>query len=180
MELMTGEPPSATDRAERDTVLWSLTHMDLMTVSSACPTLLSNINAILAQRLARTNRHVGPAHRAETVWLALDENPSSPLEHSLAFHIAESLAVRSRKRVLLIDLSEHGAPLATRFATQSDQLRPSLLECVRDPGSLRKHQAPTVTSDRRHYPAITTLLPISARQGAFAGCESGDFDLHSF
>src|SRR5215469_2275107 len=96
MELMTGEPPSATVRAERDTMLWSLTHRDLMTVSSACPTLLSNINAILAQRLARTNRHVGPAYTAETVWLALDENPGSPLEHSLAFHIAESLAVRSR------------------------------------------------------------------------------------
>src|SRR5258708_2023510 len=98
MELMTGEPPSATVRAERDTVLWSLTHMDLMTVSSACPTLLSNINAILAQRLARTNRHVGPAHRPETVWLALDENPRSPLEHSLGFHIAEPLGARRRQR----------------------------------------------------------------------------------
>lgn len=179
MELMTGEPPSATVRAERDTMLWSLTHRDLMTLSSACPTLLSNINAILAQRLARTNRHVGPAHRGETVWLALDENPGSPLEHSLAFHIAEALAVRSRKRVLLIDLSEHGALIAPRFATQSDQLRPSLLECVRDPGSLHRHRAPTVTSDSRHYPAITTLFPISARQGAFEVSESGDFDLHS-
>jgi CRP-like cAMP-binding protein len=78
MELITGEPPSATVRAERDTVLWS--------------------------------------------------------------------------------------PLAPRFATQNDQLRPSLLECARDSGSLRRHWAPTVTSASRHYAALTTLFPISARQ----------------
>jgi len=179
MSLITGDPPNATVRAERDTVLWSLTHLDFMASISACPTLLSNINVILAQRLARMNRHIGPAHRAETIWLALVENPGSPLERSLAFHIADALAVRSRKRVLLIDLSEHDALLAPHFATHSDQLRPSLLECARDPGSLHRHQAPTVTSDSRHYPAITTLLPNSTRQGALGVSEPGDFDIRS-
>src|SRR5881275_1440806 len=179
MSLITGDPPSATVRAERDSLLWSLTHLDFMTLISACPTLLSNINAILVQRLARMNRRVGPAHTVETVWLSLVENPAAPLEHSLAFHIADALAVRSRKRVLLIDMGEQDAMLAAHFATHSGQMRPSLLECARDPGSLSKHQAPTVMTDGRHYPAITTLLPISTGQIASGVSESGDFDIRS-
>jgi CRP-like cAMP-binding protein len=112
MSLITGDPPSATVRAERDAVLWSLTHLDFMVLISTCPTLLSSINAILAQRLVRMNRHIGPAHTAETVWLALVENPGAPREHSLAFHIADALALRSRKRVLLIDMGEQDRLLA--------------------------------------------------------------------
>ncbi|HAE82897.1 MAG TPA: hypothetical protein DCK85_05875 [Ktedonobacter sp.] len=177
MSLITGDPPSATVRAERDTVLWSLTHLDFMTMISACPTLLSNINAILAQRLARMNQHIGPAHTAETLWLALVENPGTPLERSLAFHIAHALVGRSRKRVLLVDMGEQDALLAAHFATHRDQLRPSLLECAQDPGSLRKHESPTVTSEGRRYPAITTLLPMSTRQ--FGVSEPGDFDMPS-
>ncbi|MFL5655310.1 MAG: patatin-like phospholipase family protein [Ktedonobacteraceae bacterium] len=178
MSLITGDPPSATVRAERDSVLWSLTHLDFMALISACPTLLSNINAILAQRLARMNRHIGPAHTAEKVWLALVEKTGAPLERSLAFHIADALALRSRKRVLLVDMGEQDALLASHFATHSDQVRPSLLECARDPASLRKHQAPTVTSADRHYPAITTLLALSTPQVG-GGSESGDFDIRS-
>ena len=178
MSLITGDPPSATVRAERDSVLWSLTHLDFMTLIGACPTLLSNINAILAQRLARMNRHIGPAQTAEKVWLALVEKTGAPLERSLAFHIADALALRSRKRVLLIDMAEQDALLASHFATHSDQVRPSLLECARDPASLRKHQAPTVTSAGRHYPAITTLLALSTPQVGGVS-ESGDFDIRS-
>src|SRR5712692_2702594 len=177
MSLITGDPPSATVRAERDTVLWSLTHLDFMTIISACPTLLSNINAILARRLARMNQHIGPTHTAETLWLALVENPGAPLQRSLAFHIAHALVGRSRKRVLLVDMGEQNALLAAHFATHSDQLRPSLLECAQDPASLRKHDSPTVTSAGRHYPAITTLLPMSTRQ--FGVREPGDFDMRS-
>lgn len=179
MSLITGDLPSATVRAERDTILWSLARVDFIALSRAYPALLNNVNAILAQRLARMNRHLGPAHRAEKIWLAFVENSGSPLERSLAFHIAEALAVRSRKRVLLVDLGEPDAPVAARFATNSGQLRPSLLECAREAGLLRRHLAPTVTSDGRHYPAITTLLPISTPQGAFEASEVGDFDMHS-
>jgi NTE family protein len=178
MSLITGDPPSATVRAERDSVLWSLTHLDFMTLISACPTLLSNINAILVQRLARMNRHIGPAHTAEKVWLALVEKTGAPLERSLAFHIADALALRSRKRVLLVDMAEQDALLASHFATHSDQVRPSLLECARDPASLRKHQAPTVTAAGRHYPAITTLLALSTPQVGGVS-ESSDFDIRS-
>ncbi len=164
MSLITGDPPIATVRAERDTVLWSLTHLDFMVLISACPTLLSNINAILAQRLARMNQRIGSAHTAETIWLAFIENPGTPLVRSLAFHIADALAIRSRKRVLLIDMGEQEELLASHFATHKSQMRPGLLECARDAGSLRKHLAPVVTDDGRYYPAITTLLPLSGRQ----------------
>ena len=133
----------------------------------------------LTQRLARVSQHLAPAHRAETVWLALIENPGNPLERSLTFHIAEALAVRSCKRVLLVDASEPDGLVAARFATCSDQLRPSLFECACDPGSLHRHQAPTVTSDGQHYPAITTLLPITTRQGGFGVRGSDDFDIYS-
>lgn len=133
----------------------------------------------LAQPLARVSRHLDPAHRDEKVWLALVENPGNPLERSLTFHIAEALAVRSRKRVLLVDVTEPDGLVAARFATSSDQLRPSLFECACDPGSLHRHQAPTVTSDGRRYPAITTLLPVSIPQGGIGVRGSGDFDIHS-
>ena len=179
MEIITGNPSSATVRAERDTVLWSLTHSDFMTLSRACPTLLSNMNAILAQRLAHMNQRVDSAYTAETIWLALVENPGAPLEHSLAFHIADALAVRSSKRVLLIDMGEQDRLLAPHFATHQAQLRPSLLECARDAGSLRQHQASVVEAPGRCFPAITTLLPLSTRQATFGGSETGDFDFSS-
>jgi len=179
MSLITGDPPSASIRAERDTVLWSLTHLDFMALISACPTLLRNINVILVQRLARLNQQLGPADAAETVWLAFVEDPGAPLERSLAFHIAAALAVRSRRRVLLVEMAEQEAVLASRFAIHSGQLRPSLLECARDAASLRKHQAPTVTSDRQHYPAITALLPVGS-VGLIAPLDTpADFDIHS-
>src|SRR5690349_14170971 len=119
------------------------------------PQSKSNFNTTLAHM----NQHIRPAHTAETIWLALVENPDAPLEYSLPFHIADALATRSHKRVLLVDMSGQAAMLAPHFAVYSDQLRPSLFECACDHSALRKHQAPTVTLDGRHYPAIATLLP---------------------
>src|SRR5438477_6253289 len=57
-------------------------------------------------------------------------------------------------------------------------MRNSLLDIASDPASLRKHQAPTVTSDGRYYPAITTLLALSTPQVGGVS-ESGDFDIRS-
>lgn len=179
MSLITGEPPSASIRADRDTLLWSLTHLDFMALISTCPTLLRNINVILAQRLARLNQQLGPAPTSETVWLAFVEDAGTPMERSLAFHIAEALAGRSRRRVLLVEMAEQEAVLASHFATHSGQLRPSLLECARDPASLRKHQAATVTSRGQHYPAITALLPVGSGGLIAPLGTSTDFDIHS-
>src|SRR5205807_1550124 len=73
MSLITGEPPTATIRAEQDTTLWSLPQADFMTLMGSCPTLLQNINAILSRRLARTNQQILADSTAEWVWLALTD-----------------------------------------------------------------------------------------------------------
>src|SRR5215467_15347129 len=101
MSLITGEPPSATVRAEQNTALWLLTQTDFLTLIGACPTLLQNINRILSQRLAQTNQQILANHSAERVWLALADNPDAPLELSLVAHIADAMAVRSHKRILV-------------------------------------------------------------------------------
>ncbi|HLX41005.1 MAG TPA: cyclic nucleotide-binding and patatin-like phospholipase domain-containing protein [Ktedonobacteraceae bacterium] len=166
MSLITGDPPSATVRAERDTVLWSLTHRDFMNLISMCPTLLHNMNTILTRRLVRMNHYIPSLQTAEKVWLALVETPNNPLERSLARHIADALAVRSRKRVLLIDMSEQDAAENLLYATYGGQLRPGLLECARDRNMLQYHRAPTVTPDGWYYPAITTLRTPSAHESS--------------
>src|SRR5260370_34921098 len=58
MSLITGEPPSATVRADEDISVWALPEADFLTLIRTCPTLLQNINAILSRRLARTNRKI--------------------------------------------------------------------------------------------------------------------------
>lgn len=167
MSLITGDPPGATIRAERNTVLWSLTHQDFIYLLSTCPTLLHNINAILSQRLTRMNLHIPALRTAEKVLLSLIETPNNALERSLALHIADALAVRSCKRVLLIDMSEQNEENCLHFAHYDGQLRPGLLECTHDRSLLQKHRVPTVTSAGRYYSAITTLqLPLASLDSA--------------
>src|SRR5436309_8602782 len=84
MSLITGQPPSATVRAEQDTMLWALPQTDFLTLIGSCPTLLQNINAILSLRLARTNQQILSNYVAERVWLSLVDNRDAPLERSLA------------------------------------------------------------------------------------------------
>src|SRR5581483_9201731 len=98
MSLITGEPPSATVRAEQDVSLWALPQADFLALIGTCPTLLRNINAILVLRLNRTNRQILVNHATELVWLSLLDDAAQPLERSLSLHIADALAVRSQKR----------------------------------------------------------------------------------
>ena len=157
MSLITGEPPTATVRAEQDTTLWSLTQTDFLTLIGACPTLLQNINRILSQRLAQTNQQILANHTAERVWLALADNPEAPLERSLVAHIADAMAVRSHKRILVFELCGHDQALGRHFATYEQQVRPSLLECLHDRTLLQMHHAPTATADGQHYPVYAPL-----------------------
>ncbi len=157
MSLITGEPPTATVRAEQDTMLWSLTQTDFLTLIGACPTLLQNINHILSLRLAQTNQQILANHAAERVWLALLDNPDAPLERSLVPHIADAMAVRSHKRILVLELCGHDQALGTRFAIHERQVRPSLLECLQDRSLLQTHHAPTSTADAQYYPAYAAL-----------------------
>ncbi len=162
MSLITGELPSATVRAEEDTQLWALPQTDFLTLVGSCPTLLHNINTILSLRLARTNEQIILDHTAERIWLSVLETVS-PLEYSLAWHIASSLATRSHKRVLLLECcNTQSKTLGSRYATYPEQLRPSLAACMRDHSLLRIHRATTVNDDGAYYPAFCTLTELDA------------------
>ncbi len=156
MSLITGEPPTATVRAEQDTTLWSLTQADFLTLIGACPTLLQNINRILSQRLAQTNQHILASHVAEQIWLSIIDNPDALLERSLAVHIADALAACSHKRVLVFELCEQDQALGPHFAQYEQQVRPAFFACLHDRSLLQAHHAPT-TSGGQYYPAYAAL-----------------------
>jgi NTE family protein len=161
MSLLTGEPPSATVRAEQDTQLWAMHQADFLALLATCPTLTRNINTILSLRLARANRQIMLNRSAERIWLAcldVDRDGTHP-ERSLAPHIADALAARSQKRVLLLEICPREAAVGPHFALHAEQLRPSLLECAQDHTLLAAHRAPTVTSAGQHFAALASLAP---------------------
>ncbi len=161
MSLITGELPSATVRADEDISLWALPQADFLSLIGTCPTLLQNINAILSLRLARTNQQILSNSTAERVWLSLVVNPGAPLEQSIALHIADALAARSHKRVLMLEACGQEQAIVPRFAAQPNQLRPALLECARDHSLLQAHRAPTVTPQDQYYPALAAFAATS-------------------
>ena len=158
VSLLTGESPAATVRAEEDTTVWSLTQADFLALIEAYPTLLRNINRILSLRLARTNRQLLSTKRAERVWLAFVDTPGSLLERSLAMHIAQALAERSRKRVLLLELCSSDQAVGPHFAAHADQVRPGVLACTQNNDLLQKHKAPTVTAKGQHFAALAAFI----------------------
>jgi NTE family protein len=157
MSLITGELPTATIRAEQDVMLWSLTQMDFLALIGTCPTLLQNINAILARRLARVNEHLLSRATAEGIMLMLIDAEDTPVRRSLSFHIADALAMRTGKRVLLLELCARDEAIGLHFATNADQVRPSLLECTRNHTSIEVHRGPTPTSDGQSVSALAVL-----------------------
>src|SRR5579884_2780435 len=164
MSLITGEPPSATIRAEQDTSLWSLAQTDFLQLVGECPTLLKNINSILSQRLARANQHLLARHSAERIWLPIFDASNGNLERSLAFHVAAALARRSQRRVLLLELCEEDEASGPHFATYEGQIRPSLQECARDSSRLQKHRASNGTDNGIYYPALAALGTTQAEE----------------
>jgi NTE family protein len=160
MSLITGEPPSATVRAEEDTRLWALTQADFLTLVGSCPTLLLNINTILSLRLARTNQQILLNHAAERIWISLPDAAATPVQRSLALHVAFALATRSQKRVLLIECCDQRDAVVPHFATFPAQLRPSLAACAGEHHLLQAHLAPTTSAGETYYPALSTLTDL--------------------
>src|SRR5215467_2079478 len=159
MSLITGELPEATVRAEQDTVLWSLSHLDFLFLTAAHPVLLRNMNHILSMRLAKTNQQVLSPKRSECVWLDLVPTTGTDalLQRSLAFHIAQTLAERSYKRVCLLELCDSEQAVGPRFATHPDQVRPDLLACTESHSLLQRHRAPTSSARGQHFPALAVF-----------------------
>ncbi len=161
MSLITGEPPSATVRAEQDSSLLALPQADFLALIGTCPTLLRNINAILAQRLSRTNQQILANHTTQLIHLALLDDPALPVQRSLCMHIADALATRSQKRVLLLEMCGKDEASSPRFAQHPEQLRPSLVDCARDHSLLAQHRAPTTRPEGQHYAALALLASAS-------------------
>ncbi len=161
MSLITGEPPSATVRADEDITVWALQEEDFLTLIRTCPTLLQNINAILSRRLARTNRQILSHVAAEKIWLSLVHNPKALLEGSIIVHIADALAMRSHKRVLMLEACGQDQAIGPHFATLSNQLRPALLDCAQDRSLLQAHRASTSTIEGQYYPAFAAFAATS-------------------
>jgi len=157
MSLITGEPPTASVRTEQNTILWSLTQADFLTLIGTCPTLLRNINTILTRRLSRANQQLLPHCTAELIWLAFLDRLDTPSEQVLAFHIAYELAACTCKRVLLLELCSEHAATSAHFATYDGQVRSSLFACYNEARQLSVHAAPTVTTSGEHYPALAVL-----------------------
>ena len=179
MSLITGEPPSATIRAEEDTTLWSLPQADFLTLIGDCPTLLQNINSILSQRLVRTNRQILGGRTGERIWLHLADRSNTPEARSLALHIADALAVRSRKRVLLLELCGQDEAVGPHVATFPDQVRPSLFDCIEDASRFQLHRTPTFSAGGEYYPALAALAGTSeqllALEGSNESSSNGEF-----
>lgn len=144
MSLITGEPPTATVKTTEETVLWSLSQADFLTLVGTCPTLLQNMNSILSQRLHRTNQQLLHQRPATLFLLSHLPHTTAP-EHTLALHIADALAYRSRKRVLLLELCDQVSAPALHVA-QSHQLCPDLHSCVEDHTRIQSYHAPVDTS----------------------------------
>src|SRR5258708_5315720 len=157
MSLITGEPPRATIRAEQDTALWMLTQARSLTRVGPCHTRLKHITRTLSLRLPQTNQQILASHSAERVWLSFIHDPGKPLELSLAVHVAGALAVRSRQRVLMLELCGQNQALGPHFALYEQQVRPTFLECLRDRSLLQAHHAPTTTPAGEYYPAYAAL-----------------------
>jgi NTE family protein len=161
MSLITGEPPSATVLADEDITVWALPEADFLTLARTCPTLLQNINAILSRRLARTNRQILSHVAAEKIWLSLVHNPEVLLERSLSIHIADALATRSHKRVLVLEACGQNQAIGPHFAKLANQLRPTLLDCARDHSLLQAHRVPIKTTEGQYYPALAAFAVTS-------------------
>jgi NTE family protein len=153
MSLITGEPPSASVRATQDTSMWFLTQADFLALITTCPSLLQNINGILSQRLVRANQHLAAQHVAE-IYLLTHEDIG---ERNLVAYIAEALAWRSMRRVLLLELCGSDVANSSRIAAQPGQLRPSLLACLRDSTLLQAHRGSTLTPEGQSMIALAAL-----------------------
>lgn len=141
MSLITGELPSATIRAEQEVNLLSLSQTDFLALIGICPTLMKNINTILSQRLARANQQLVSTHAAEILLLAQNDTVALPYERLLGLHIADALVRRTQKRVLLLELCAEESAASRHFLPNSQQWRPSLLDCVENPQLLHQHHA---------------------------------------
>src|SRR5579864_6511134 len=95
MSLFTGQPASATVRAVDELVVRSISELELEQIGAEYPQVYRNLLAILAERLAYTNRLAARRESAKLVLL----RGGSPLS---AYSLAASVAWHSREPAALV------------------------------------------------------------------------------
>src|SRR5258708_4172753 len=114
--LFTGQPAAATVRATTPLTVLDLGRDEVHAVAAACPALYRNLAALLAYRLARTNRLALQDGRSRVT--VLRDTGAPPL---LSYALAGSLAWHTRQPTLLLvaggdDLPAGVAPLVSATA----------------------------------------------------------------
>jgi NTE family protein len=101
MSLFTGEPASGTVRASTDLDTLIMRDVDFEPVAAAYPVIYRNLGAVLAERLARTNR-LAARDAAGHVGVLVDRG--GPVE--LAWALAASVAWHTRAPTLLVAIGD--------------------------------------------------------------------------
>jgi NTE family protein len=104
MSLLTGEPASATLRAESEVEVWALPHAVFAALTASSPLLLERLCTVLVGRLRQTNERYLQAQRAD---VSLFLSPGDPKwARAVTRVVARSLAWHTRRRVVLVELSQ--------------------------------------------------------------------------
>jgi NTE family protein len=119
MSLFTGEPASGTVRATTDLDVIVMREGEFESLAAAHPLIYRNLGAILAERLARTNR-LAARDRPGRLVLLVDRG--GPPEIALA--LAASVAWHSRTPTLLVAVGEAREELAQLSAAETSSSEP--------------------------------------------------------
>jgi NTE family protein len=125
VSFFSGQPASASVHAITELDLLTLGVDEFTELADTFPRLYHNIGAILAGRLARVSRHATRAARGRTSVL-IDEG-APPL---LGYALACSVAWHTRRRVLLLVVTETPATELSDLATRFPQRNSSFAQAV--------------------------------------------------
>ena len=110
MSILTGAPASATVRAAGDLDVWVMTEEQLHAAATRFPRLYRNLGAMLALKVARSDRRTVGAHGTSTVLRVNDPPPG------LGKALAASVAWHTRRPTLLLVLDEEAEPASEHTA----------------------------------------------------------------
>jgi len=127
MALLTGEPRSATARADTPTEVLVLQKKDFDFLIKDFPSMALHLSRVLSKRLALTSQEQEKVHPSEILVLLTATSPEDKI--LFCSNLALSLVEQTRRRVLLLEVSAgeslFGPPLRlTPFQNHESRLRP--------------------------------------------------------